>query len=271
MDILIDSESTWVPEHSTLIHGQRDYYHQLLTCMGYADTAPPMADLLRRYYELDGTWLVVSPIHWEATHREASIKSVDTLSEQESHLFLNALTPFVHEAGMELFYHTPQCWLLRCDGKPTISAKPVSLLQHGCIFPELSKMDSTLFWQRFLTESQMFLSTQSLNQGRPELEVVNGLWVWGQGTLGLPSTKHVVCNGSHAMKLARLLTCHVEDNASPHVFLNNSLYLFNQLSEKKCRALQTTLRKYTMHWYWNNMSYVIRPKRWFLPFKRIWS
>ena len=55
----------------------------------------------------------------------------------------------------------------------TLNAKPVHHLLNKSLMPELAQLDKTMYWQKFITESQMFFASN------PNQSLVNGLWIWG--------------------------------------------------------------------------------------------
>ena len=190
MDVVINAECAEVPVGSTPLSHQGNYYHHIFSCLLGPIESPPVADLLRRYYGLEGDWLIASPIHWQATHNDAMIVASAhelKLSESESVRFFSALAEFVAAYSIKLHYHDAYTWLLNVDGQPHITAKPVHALLHQSLMPELRTLDSTLFWQRLITEIQMFFSAHPFNKEREEKYSINGIWIWGNGKMHEPS------------------------------------------------------------------------------------
>ena len=74
MDVVINSECNAIPEERKPLVTRKEM-HCLIFCfvLVMMPTDPPLADLLRRYHNLDGDWLVLSPVHWQATHNDAMI------------------------------------------------------------------------------------------------------------------------------------------------------------------------------------------------------
>ena len=184
MDIVINADIDEVPEGHFPILNQGNFYHNILTCLGYSYEKPPVADLLRRYHGLEGQWLIASPIHWQATHNDAMIVASGSelqLSDQVSRLWFAAFKEFVTADHFNVHYHDAHTWLIQCDGKPLLDSKPVHTLHHKSLMPELRKLDETLYWQRLITEGQMFFSEHPLNKDRLASYSINGLWFWGGG------------------------------------------------------------------------------------------
>lgn len=207
MDVIINDslpEDTFDKE-SVSISG--NFYSSLLNVLGYPSDQPPVAELLKTYYHLSGDWLVVSPICWQATHNDAMIiagPSELNLTDEESRAWFDALNEFVAPEDMSVFYCDAQTWLLQCRNKPDIHSIPVDKLIHQSLLPALQNLDPTSFWLRFITESQMYFSAHPLNDERGETPI-NGLWVWGGGTLSPPGDQELLCGDSELVKLGQIL------------------------------------------------------------------
>ena len=271
MDVVINAELHCersideVPASTVSLSHQGDFYPNILACLGYSNESPPVADLLRSYHGLEGEWLVASPIHWQATHNDAMIVASGhelSLTDQESRLWFAALSEFVTLDNIKLHYHDAYTWLLQCNGKPQMTAKPVHMLHHQSMMPELRRLDDSLFWQRFITENQMFFSAHSLNTARSELYPINGVWLWGGGQLYDRVQTPLICADDSLQRLANILSTNVSADNSTLSITKHSVFLFNELNIDEQRALQTRLQKNTVQWYWNNVAYLSKPKRW---------
>lgn len=269
MNVVINSCIDNVPEGSLPLPNQGHYYHHILTCLGYPLFEPPVADLLRRLHGLDGTWLVVSPIHWQATHNDAMIVAAGDdlqLTELESQKWFEAFADFVSDEKISAYYHDASTWLIQLDGHPRITAKPVHSLLHQSMMPQLEALDTTFFWQRFMTESQMFFSGHALNTLRNGRYPINGLWIWGGGVLRQPGKHAIVVNDQHTQSLAALLSTNVSLYSAEQSYPHDTLMLWSDL--ERLGDLQTKLTKQTVSWYWNNHVYQLKPKHWL---RRLWS
>jgi len=126
-------------------------------------------------------WLVATPVHWIATHNDAMITACNSslkLSEEDSRRFFTAIAADAACSGVVMRYHDPYSWFIRAPGHPPINAKSAESLLHQSLMPTLQLLDTTFFWQRYLTECQMFLSTHSLNKERILVPTINGIWIW---------------------------------------------------------------------------------------------
>lgn len=246
-----------------------NFYMHLLLAAGYPEEALPVADFIRQYHDLSpGYWLVASPIYWEATHNDAMIRSAgpELAIDEAGQDWFAAFSEFVTPEGMTPFYVDETTWLLRCDAKPAISSKPVHQILHQSIMPELKMLDESLYWQRFITESQMFFSAHPLNQAR-QLPI-NGLWLWGSGVLNTPGALPVICQTEAMERLASLITINTSSYQQNKKLPKKSLLIFEHLNHDDLTRLKKQLKNKNVKWFWNNALYRHQPQSWF---SRLWS
>ena len=110
------------------------FYHNILSCLGYDASKPPVADLLRQFHGLDGSWVIASPIHWQATHNDVMLTAVGEnlhVSEHEGALWFEALVDLVLPLNMRCFKHNAYTWLIQLtDAYLAPNAAPVHTLSH---------------------------------------------------------------------------------------------------------------------------------------------
>lgn len=264
IDIVINAQLSQTPNGVSVIPHIENHYHQLLECLGHVGDYPPVADLLRVYHGLEGRWLVASPIHWHATHNDAMILASGPelqLSSEESRAWLAAFAAFVSDDNIHLHYHDAHTWLLQCDDKPGIVAKPVHTMHHQSMMHELKTLDDTLFWQRFITENQMFFSAHPLNKNRPGLYPLNGLWIWGGGDMMQGVSRPLIFKGYDAGCLARVISSSAKEYENNVPYSKGTVLLFDALNDKEQQQLESQLKQHTVRWYWTNTAYVSTPKR----------
>ena len=264
MNIILNTTLDHIPDGFEPIPHQGNYYHNILSSLGYPDDRPPLADLLRRYHGLEGTWLVASPIHWQATHNDAMIiASGDDLqlSEDDGRRWFDVFQAWMSLENIPVFYHDVNTWLIQCDDKPALDTKPVYVLHDQSLISELRQLDSTFYWQRLITESQMLLSEHTLNKVRDSLPAINGVWCWGGGELDHKEEDIFVFSDEPSMALAHIL--------SPNVGLatlacpENSLVLLHQLIPNELSLVKKQPTKQNIQWYWNNLACTrIKKKNW---------
>lgn len=256
MDIIINAPS---PGAESVQIG--NYYHNILNCLGYPENSPPVAELLRRYHHLDGHWLVLSPVHWQATHNDAMIVACDEaldLTDEESRDWFAALVEFLEHDNVKLHYHDAYTWLIQFSECPPINARPVHQLLHQSLMQQLQALDASLFWSRFITENQMFFSEHPLNKTRTGRYPINGVWVWGDGEL-IQGNQALVCGDEAACELAQIVSTQVSRYVPSPRILKNTIMLFSAFNEQQTDQF----KKNTVHWYWNNASYETRALGWF--------
>lgn len=144
---------------------------------------PQEAKRLAKLLNLQGRWLIVSPVSWVASHNDAMIvaqgESLD-LSLDEARLWCQVLADFLAIDNTVLQFYSTHIWLVSADDKPSICAKPAALMESQSLLPILRTLDPTHYWSRFITESQMLFATHPLNATRLTKPPINGVWVFGE-------------------------------------------------------------------------------------------
>ena len=261
MDLIINANCGQVPERSKPLSGEPDFYLNLLARLNYNLDKPPLADLLRQYKHLEGKWIIVSPIHWQATHNDAMLTAYGEalgITDAIAHVFYAEIAQFFAADNMQLIYHSPTIWLLDITGQPAINSVAVHRMLDQSMMPVLAAFDESMHWQRLLTELQMFLSSHPLNQMKQLNYPINGVWFWGEG----------VFDGGEKMVFS-------DDEALVHLFKNghplpanplpkqdDCLLLLNSDSQDWLKELEVALRKRKVQWFWNNTAYQTLRRRW---------
>lgn len=163
------------------------------------------------------------------------------------------------EEGAVLHYHNAETWLLHHDKKYSLTAKPPHHLLHQSLMPELAQLGKTMYWQKFITESQMLFAS------KPNQSLTNGLWTWGSAKLKnkMPIS---ICVDKHFYSLAQICSTQVTLYTSSITLKDYQVLLltdFSVLSEPH----QEELKKISAHWYWNNVAYSIGADSWYI---RLW-
>lgn len=262
MDIIINANATSLPEGARELSSQGSPLLNLLAYLGYDSTNPPLAQLLSQHHQLDGDWLVLSPVHWQATHNNAVIAAIGEqleLNEQQLKQHFHSFSEHLMHEGIGLYYHDACTWLLSTNHKSLLKAKPVYSLLNKPLMLELAQIDETMHWPKFLTESQMFFAS------RPNTSLVNGIWVWGGGALG--ERKNIkICADETFFPFAQQCSTEVSLYNSSLSLKEYDVLLLNDLSSLNSTH-QEQLEKITIRWYWNNIGYEFSSVSWFT---RLW-
>jgi hypothetical protein len=264
MDVIINDITETAPVGSKPLPSQGDYYRNLLVCLGYDRFRLPLADLLRHVHQVDGEWLVASPIHWQATHNDAMLVATASelgLREEESRLWFAEVAQFLQSDGFTPIYHDEQTWLLKIEHKPRITSQSVYSMLHQSLMPVLAKLDRTFFWQRLITELQMYLSPHPLNAKREVNLPINGLWFWGEGEFAL-GNRPIATDDEVILRFAANASKPIKRLTATTVFEKNHLLIINDPQQiVSCHLVEKTLKN-TVHWYWNNLAYLSQGKPW---------
>lgn len=263
MDVVINSDSFIVPEYSKLLMSQGTVFLNLLFSMGYDPLNPPAADLLRQLKHLDdGNWLVLSPMHWQASHNDAFIVATGKelhLSDTESKAWFKLFSDHLAHDGFTLDYYNNELWLICINQRPAVNAKPVYHLLNKSLMPELAVLDPSMYWQKFITESQMFFAST------PNHTSINGVWLWGGAKLTKKNSISI-CTDEQLLALATICSTNVS-LYNPSIELKKFDILLLSDFDILSAQHKKELNKKSINWYWNNSAYTRSDKNWIT---RLW-
>lgn len=263
MDVIINDVIEVVPANSKPLVTEGDALLNLLVSLDYNPASLPLAALLANYHHLDaGNWLVIEPVHWQATHNDAMIVACGRellLTGEESRQWFDAVSHFLREDGFLFHYHNAHTWLIKANDKPSLNNTSAFSLLHKSLMPVFGQMDITSYWQKLLTELQMFLSSHPLNQQRQNALPINGVWVYGQGVFKIPETQSIITDDE------QLIACYPErvvplDFTQP--LKNNSILLLNDKNKLDFSKLPASMTRHALRWFWNNTAYSTSKKSW---------
>ncbi|CAM3016244.1 hypothetical protein [Legionella worsleiensis] len=262
MDIIINANCARVPADVIPLQFMPEASLNLLACLGYDSANLPLAQLLARMYGLDGSWVVLSPIHWQATHNDAMIITAGSelqLSDEESRDAFQQLADYLKVDGLTLHYHNAFTWLMNVSDKPCLHAKPVYCLQGHSLMPELAQLDTTMYWQRFFTECQMFFASLA----HPTL--LNGVWAWSGGSLSSRKSTSI-CADESFYPMAQACSTNVTLYSPSACLSKEQILLVNAIDVLGVQH-RAEVNTYSASWYWLNSAYAIKKYNWFT---RIW-
>jgi hypothetical protein len=268
MDVIVNGEKDEIPAASKALSRQSSYHHRILDCLGYEPEHQPLANLLKLYHQLEGNWVIASPVHWEASHNDAMLSAAGSdleLSDEESRLWFTEVADFLKADGFTPVYHDAYTWLFKIDDKPKISSQSVQTLLHHSLMPVFSSLDSSIYWQRLITELQMYLSAHPLNLKRQEL-TINGLWFWGEGAFELKDRRAIISDDEVLLAYARATKAAISPLTPTTLFSKDQLVIIND--PKQVCGFAEKIKKYKVNWYWNNCSYSSQARSWW---SRLWG
>lgn len=258
MKIILNTNIDTLPQGVLPIASYHNYLLNILVNLGYSEDRPPVGELLQNTHDLEGKWVVVSPINWQATHNDSMLvaSSYDfSLSEQQSEILFAKFSEFVVAEGMELYKHDDVTWLLKVQDKPLLNAKSVYSVLHQSLMNELENLDSSLYWQKFITMSQMFFSNFHLHDDK-NIYPINGVWVWGEGHLNDKTTKQIIALDANALQIAKQLSSNCF-GYSDALFITKDAMFVASSTESLASLPEKYLQKIN-YWYWNNQAYQLQ-------------
>lgn len=271
MDVIVNDLKDTVPVGSSPLFGQEDYHQNILLCLGYERQYLPLADLLKYYHQLSGQWLIATPVHWEATHNDATLVASAKelkLSEAESRLWFKAVADFLKQDDFDPLFHNAQTWLFKAEGKPLFKSKSVHSILHQSLMPLLADLDNSLYWQRLFTELQMYLSAHPLNLNRGSSLPVNGLWFWGEGSLGKQSDKTLLTDDKVLQYCLVEKGLNIRELSASSTYDPNQLVVIYDAKQIELGDLEEKTKRTQVSWYWNNCSYSQKAASWWSRFWR---
>lgn len=279
MKLILNASIDSAPDGSIKTPCYQSYFLNILVNLGYSFVMPPLANLLKNLHSLDGNWVVVSPVNWQVTHNDSMIVAAAydfSLTPEQSDFLFAKFSEFVSGEGMELYKHDDVTWLMKVADKPSLNAKSVYSILHNSIMPTLVNLDPSLYWQKFLTMSQMFLSNLRLPEDKnnilssklsmestkqsssmQSIYPINGVWVWGGGNLLPASGQQIIALDEKSMQIAQVLSKNYGSYPTKRIS-KNAIFLANSFDK-----LQILAPKYLSkinYWYWNNQAYQFKPK-----------
>jgi hypothetical protein len=270
MDVVVNG-ITKAPAQSKSLLGQGDFYQNILLCLGFEPQHLPLADLLKLYHHLSGQWLIATPVHWQATHNDAMLVADAKglfLSEQESRLWFNEVANFLEKDDFTPVYHDAHTWLFKIESKPPLCSKSVHTILNQSLMPVLNSLDSSFYWQRLITEIQMYLSAHPLNLRRESGLAVNGLWFWGEGDFQIKETGRITTDDEVLLNWSATKGQSVKSLSTHSVFDKDELVIIQDLKPNELQELQEKIKNNQVNWHWNNCSYSTQAKSWW---SRLWS
>lgn len=253
MDIIINGLSDDCPSEASLLPTQGNYWLNILHVLDSHNENPAIGDFLRRLHQLEGQWIVASPIHWEATHNDAMIVAMGhelELSEADARNLFQQVKQFLEQDDCSAYYHDAHLWLLNPGDKPKLQSQFLPRILHHSLLPILKNMGESLYWQRLFTEMQMLFSASTVSNQNNGANV-NGLWFYGEGEFHFPAKKRILSDDAQLISafpqiIQNLnLQCKLDKNTV--ICLQNQQALDVLLDKAKKKGL-------AVRCYWNNMA-----------------
>jgi hypothetical protein len=145
----------------------------------------------------DGYWLRLDPVHLEVVMGGLLLRppiSLQLAADEASGLIADINLHWQRD-GLSIQSVEPSRWYLRLadleQGAPNLRTTPLDQMSGEYLTPNLPRgADARLFLQR-INEVQMLLHTHPVNLARESAArpVINGLWLWGGGTLAAGQAK----------------------------------------------------------------------------------
>lgn len=225
--------------------------------------------LVAKYYGLQGRWIALTPMYWEASHNDSIMTAFGEtldLDEATAQMYFKQCTAFLADDGEAFFYHSPSLWLMKVNKKPLLNSPAPHKVMHTSLMPIIEQWDSSLYWTRLFTEIQMLFASCQFNHVNGSRVAMNGLWFWGDGVLNT-SERRVLSNDD---TLLECLSPYCETRRfqlDNYFFKENDILAFHSAEKWLGSELRSALAGNDYHCYYNNASKAIKAQPWH---KRLW-
>lgn len=265
LDIIINALCPGIPKGASSLCCYGDPVIHALLALGYPLDALPYAELIAMAKQLPAPAVVVSLVHWQASHNDAMFLALGQelgLDARQLRIWFEELSPLLNVGGSRLSDAQNGLWLLSLGDKECIKAAPPASLRHQSLMPAIAALGKTGIWQTLFTEAQMFLHAHPLNS-QGSKHAVNGLWFWGGGVLSdtheriLYTDNAVLQYLGGARSLDALSECDTQDAI---IVLDNP----DKASLAQCQHL---VKKQESRWYWLDRAYALPIQSWWTKLK----
>jgi hypothetical protein len=245
------------------------FFQNIINVITPKSTASTVA-LIAKYHGLEGRWIGLTPVHWEASHNDSMISAFGAelhLNDAKGKLYFEQCTSFLADDGEEFFYHSPSLWLMKISNKPLLNSPLPHKCKHASLMPLLNDWDSSLYWARLFTEIQMFFAASTFQSNEDATATINGLWFWGDSPLQ-KSTRTLISDDQ------ALISCLAEHCKAQPFFLEsyvpraNDVLVINASDTIYSSHLAKALTGITYRCHYNNAYKDIQAQSWYKRLQR---
>lgn len=163
-------------------------------------------------------WLLASPIECHIDHQSASILGSKhlALTADEVNNLVQEFNTLLAQDGLFFIANHPSNWLSTLSEHLAVHLQDLDEVIDRNMGNVLPQGKEAKYWNRLLTECQMLLSQNRVNQQRINLNkpLISSLWFWGLGQLPTKLTTHftsVYTNDSVIKGMAMMADILVKD------------------------------------------------------------
>jgi len=218
----------------------------------------PFCAMAEGYQTEADYWLRLDPVHLEVVMGGLILRPSANLqlSMSEANALITDINLHWQREGWQIQATSPTRWYLRLSETPNLRTTPLDQMAGDYLTPNLPRgADARLFLNR-INEVQMLMHSHSVNLAREEeaRPVVNGLWLWGGGTLS-PSKKRIdLCAGDQFEMQALAQTAGSPFSSPPATLsdlspCNNALIALTQPMRNWDGNLETQLAQLEQNWF----------------------
>jgi hypothetical protein len=135
----------------------------------------------------DGYWMRLDPVHLEVGMGGLILRPPEALqlSLTEARALISDINLHWRDADLEILAGNPTRWQLRLPETPNLRTTPLDQMDGAYLTPNLPRGADARHYLKLINEVQMLMHSHPVNLARERAGrlAVNGLWLWGGGTL----------------------------------------------------------------------------------------
>ncbi len=130
-------------------------------------------------------WFRADPVHLSAARDRVYLAAVERLDLAEAAALAGEVAALYRDDGWQIETPHPLRWYLGFERPAAVTTTPLGAALGGDLESHWPKGEEALRWRGLLNELQMLLHQSGVNAAREARGdvPVNGLWLWGGGTL----------------------------------------------------------------------------------------
>jgi hypothetical protein len=167
----------------------------------------------------DATWLRADPVHLHVSRDNVQLMDSHVIEPTlaEAHAIAATLNQHLAQDGLSIDVLDDARWYMKIPASEAPRAPPLWQVAGGSVYDQLPQGDGRINWRRLQNELQMILFDHSVNTAREAKGIVpiNGIWLWGAGSLANFSSSTSYGHIVGKLALARGLAMHTSTKLTP--------------------------------------------------------
>jgi hypothetical protein len=167
----------------------------------------------------DATWLRADPVHLHVSRDNVQLMDSHVIEPTlaEANAIVATLNQHLAQDELSINVLDNARWYMKIPAGEAPRAPPLWQVAGGSVYDQLPQGDGRINWRRLQNELQMLLFDHPVNAAREAKGIVpiNGIWLWGAGSLGHFSSIAKVDHVVGKLALVRGLAMHTSTALTP--------------------------------------------------------